>query len=80
MWRILTRIVGLSVAGCPGLRPDPGHHDSGHRIWGCKGVDKSRRRGALLEAWLNGEVSSGELSEIIRMELERGRRAGREGS
>jgi len=80
MWRILTRIIGLSVAGCPGLRPDPGHHDPGHRIWECKEADKSRRRGALLEAWLNGEVSSGELLEIIGMELERGRRAGRGGS
>jgi len=34
----------------------------------------------LLEAWLNGEVSSGELLKIIRMELEKGRRAGREDS
>ena len=79
LW-LLTRIVGLSVAGCPGLRPDPGHHGLGHRIWGCKEADKSRRRGALLEAWLNGEVSSGELLKIIRMELEKGRRAGRETS
>jgi len=31
----------------------------------------------LLEAWLNGEVGSGELLEIIGMELERGRRADR---
>jgi len=45
MWRLLTRIVGLSVAGCPGLRPDPGHHGPGHRIWECKEADKSRRRG-----------------------------------
>jgi hypothetical protein len=36
----------------------------------CKEVDRSRRRGALLEAWLNGEVSPEELSEIIRIELE----------
>ena len=80
MWRLLTRIIGLSVAGCPGLRPDPGHHGPGHRIWGCKEADKSRRRGALLEAWLNGDVSSGQLLEIIRMELEKGRQAGREDS
>jgi len=33
-------------------------------------VDKSERRGALLEAWLKGEVSPEELSEIIRIELE----------
>ena len=46
MWRILTRIVRrLSAAGRPGLRPDPGHHGPGHRIWGCKEADKSRRRG-----------------------------------
>jgi len=34
----------------------------------------------LLEAWLNGDVGSGQLLEIIGMELERGRRAGRETS
>jgi len=33
-------------------------------------VDKPKRRGALLEAWLKGEVSSEELLEIIRIELE----------
>ena len=33
-------------------------------------MDKPKRRGALLEAWLKGEVSSEELLEIIRIELE----------
>jgi len=50
---------------------DPSHYTPGHRIWEYKEVDKPRRRGALLEAWLKGEVSSEELLEIIRIELER---------
>jgi len=50
---------------------DPSHYTPGHRIWECKEVDKPRRRGALLEAWLKGEVGSEELSEIIGIELER---------
>jgi len=50
---------------------DPSHYTPGHRIWEYKEVDKSKRRGALVEAWLKGEVSSEELLEIIRIELER---------
>ena len=36
----------------------------------CKEVDRSKRRGTLLEAWLKGEVSPEELSEIIKIKLE----------
>jgi len=50
---------------------DPSHYTPRHRVWECKEVDKSKRRGALVEAWLKGEVSSEELLEIIRIELER---------
>ncbi|MCF3652975.1 MAG: hypothetical protein L2C94_002215 [Aigarchaeota archaeon] len=50
---------------------DPSHYTPGHRIWECKEVDKPKRRGALLEAWLKGEVGSEELLKIIRIELER---------
>ena len=50
---------------------DPSHYTPGHGIWEYKEVDKSKRRGALVEAWLNGEVGSEELLKIIRIELER---------
>ena len=50
---------------------DPSHYTPRHSVWEYKEVDKPRRRGALLEAWLKGEVSSEELLKIIRIELER---------
>jgi len=50
---------------------DPSHYTPRHRVWECKEVDKPKRRGALLEAWLKGEVGSEELLKIIRIELER---------
>jgi len=73
MRRPIIRIVRFSeMAGCPAFRLDPSHHIPRHKVWECKEVDKSKRRGALLEAWLNGEISSEELSEIIRIELGKG--------
>jgi len=69
--RPIIRIVSFSgIAGCPALRLDPSHYIPRHRVWECKEVDKPKRRGALLEAWLKGEIGSEELSEIIRIELE----------
>ena len=64
MRRLLVRRPIIRIA-------DPSHYTPGHRIWEYKEVDKSKRRGALLEAWLKGEVGSEELSEIIGIELER---------
>jgi len=67
----IIRIVSFSeIAGCPALRLDPDHYIPRHRVWECRKMDKPKRRGALVEAWLNGEVGSEELSEIIRIELE----------
>jgi len=64
MRRLLVRRPIIRIA-------DPSHYTPGHRIWEYKEVDKSKRRGALVEAWLKGEVGSEELLEIIRIELER---------
>jgi len=70
--RPIIRIVDFSeIASCPALRLDPSHYTPRHRIWGCKEVDRPKRRVALVEAWLKGEVSSEELLEIIGIELER---------
>ena len=64
MRRLLMRRPIIRIA-------DPSHYTPGHRIWEYKEVDKSKRRGALVEAWLKGEVGSEELLKIIRIELER---------
>ena len=64
MRRLLVRRPIIRIA-------DPSHYTPGHRIWEYKEVDKSKRRGALVEAWLKGEVGSEELLKIIRIELER---------
>jgi len=72
MERPIIRIVDFSeIAGCPTFRLDPSHYIPRHRKWECRKAGKSERRGALLEAWLKGEVGSEELSEIIGIELER---------
>jgi len=49
----IIRIVSFSeIAGCPTMRLDPSHYIPRHRVWECREADKSGRRGALLEAWL----------------------------
>ena len=73
MERLITRIVRLSeVRSCPTLRLDPSHYIPEHKTWECKKGDRLRSRGKLVKAWLDGEISSEELLEAIRLELGRG--------
>ena len=63
----ITRIVRLSeIAGCPAMRLDPRHYIPRHRRWECKKGNRLRSRGALVKAWLDGEVSSEELLEAMK--------------
>jgi len=69
----IVRIVRLKeVKSCLTLRLDPSHYIPKHREWECKKGDRLRSRGRLVKAWLNGEISSEELLEAIRIKLGRG--------
>ena len=73
MERPITRIVRLSeVRSCPTLRLDPSHYIPKHRRWECRKGDRLRSRGKLVKAWLDGEISSEELLEAIRIEFGKG--------
>jgi len=64
----ITRVVRLSeIAGCPALRLDPQHYIPRHRRWECRKADRLRAKGALVRAWLDGEISSGELLEAMKV-------------
>jgi len=69
----LIRIIPLKeIASCPAMRLDPQHYIPRHRRWECWRADRLRSRGALVRAWLDGEISSEELLEAIRLELGKG--------
>ena len=73
MRRPITRIVGFSeIASCPSFRLDPSHYIPRHRRWECRKEDRLRSRGAMVRAWLDGEISSEELLEAIRLERGKG--------
>ena len=73
MERPITGIVRLrEVKDCPSLRLDPSHYIPKHRRWECRKGDRLRSRGALVRAWLEGEISSEELLEVIRLDLGKG--------
>jgi len=73
MERPITRIVRLSeVKSCPTLRLDPSHYIPKHKTWECRRGDRLRSKGRLVKAWLDGEISSEDLLEAIRIELRRG--------
>jgi len=70
MERPITRIVRLSeVKSCPTLRLDPSHYIPKHKEWECRKGDRLRSRGKLVRAWLNGEISSDDLLEAIRLDV-----------
>ena len=65
----IVRVVRLKeVKDCPSLRLDPSHYIPRHRRWECRKGDRLRSRGALVRAWLDGEISSEELLEAIRLD------------
>ena len=65
---MITRIVRLSeIAGCPAMRFDPRHYIPRHRRWECKKGSRLRSRGALVKAWLDGEISSEDLLEAMKV-------------
>ena len=69
----LIRIVPFKeIMECPALRLDAEHYIPRHRRWECMYGTRLRSRGALIKAWLDGEVSSEDLLEAIRLELEEG--------
>jgi len=73
MERPITRLVRLSeVKSCPSLRLDPSHYIPRHRRWECRHGTRLRSKGALVRAWLEGEISSEELLEAIRLERGKG--------
>jgi len=66
----IVRIVRLKeVKSYSSLRLDPSHYIPKHRRWECRKGDRLRRRGALIKAWLDGEINSQDLLEAIRIEL-----------
>jgi len=68
MERPITRIVRLrEVKDCPTLRLDPSHYIPKHRESKCKKGDRLRNRGALVKAWLDGEISSEDLLEVRKI-------------
>jgi len=69
----ITRIVKLKkIADCPTLRLDPSHYIPRHRRWECRKGDRLSGRGAMVRAWLDGEITSEELLEAIRLERGKG--------
>ena len=75
MERQITRIVRLKeVKSCPTLRLDPSHYIPRHRRWECRKGDRLRSKGAMIRAWLDGEITSEELLEAIRLDLGKGER------
>ena len=69
----LVRIISSKeLAECPAMRLDPSHYIPTHRRWECRHGTRLRSRGALIKAWLDGEISSEELLEAIRLERGKG--------
>ena len=64
----IMRIIKLSeIANCPALRLDPSHYIPRHRRWECRKGGRLRSRGALVRAWLDGEISSEDLLEAMKI-------------
>ncbi len=53
------------MAGCPALRLDPEHYIPKHRAWECLKGGRLRSRGAMVRAWLDGEITSEEMLEAM---------------
>ena len=69
----LIRIVPFrEIAECPALRLDAEHYIPRHRRWECMYGTRLRSKASLVRAWLDGEISSEDLLEAIRLELEEG--------
>ena len=69
----LVRIVPFrEIAECPALRLDAEHYIPRHRRWECMYGTKLRSKASLVRAWLDGKISSEDLLEAIRLELEEG--------
>jgi len=53
------RIVPFSEIGsCPAHRLDPEHYIPVHRTWECRHGTKLRTKGAVVKAWLDGEITT----------------------
>lgn len=48
----------LEINSCPYKRLDPEHYLPIHRIWECKHQNKLRTKQAIINAWLEGKISS----------------------
>ena len=69
----LIRIVPFrEIAECPALRLDAEHYIPRHRRWECMYGTRLRSKARLVKAWLDGKISSEDLLEAIRLELEEG--------
>ena len=64
----ITKVVRLKeIADCPSLRLDPSHYIPRHRKWECRKRSRLRSRGGLVRAWLDGEISSEDLLEAMKI-------------
>jgi len=53
------RIVPFSeISSCPTHRLDPEHYTPVHRTWECKHGTRLRTKGAVVNAWLDGEITT----------------------
>ena len=69
----LIRIVPFrEIAECPAMRLDAEHYIPRHRRWECMYGTRLRSKASFVRAWLDGEISSEDLLEAIRLELEEG--------
>ena len=67
----LVRIIPFrEIAECPAMRLDAGHYIPRHRRWECRHGDRLRSKASLVRAWLDGEISSEDLLEAVKMWLE----------
>jgi len=66
--RPMIRIIPFrELAECPAMRLDAEHYISRHRRWECRHGDRLRSKARLMRAWLDDEISSGDLLEAMRM-------------
>ena len=67
----ITRIVRFrEIAGCLAMRLDPSHYIPRHRRWECMYGTRLRSKASLVRAWLDGEISSEDLLEAMKVWLE----------
>jgi len=55
------------LAECPAMRLDAEHYIPRHRRWECRHGDRLRSKARLVRPWLDGEISSDDLLETMRM-------------